>query len=118
MTNNPPRQQEEIAAALRASRELGPEYDEAMAASLVERVDDTIEERVKHHVARQAGANDTGSSRGLPANNVRMVLSLVCLGISIPSTAIGAAMAGAGGMFIVWAGLIAFYLISVSGLRR
>ena len=88
MTNNPQRQQDEIAAALRASRELGPEYDEAVAASLVERVDDTIEERVKHHVARQMGANE--ARRGLPANNVRMVLSLVCLGISIPTTAIAA----------------------------
>jgi hypothetical protein len=92
MTNNPQRQQDEIAAALRASRELGPEYDEAVAASLVERVDDTIEERVKHHVARQMGANE--ARRGLPANNVRMVLSLVCLGVSIPSTAIAASMAG------------------------
>lgn len=116
MTNNPQRQAEEIAAALRASRELGPEYDEAVAASLVERVDDTIEERVKYHVARQTGANE--SRRGLPSNNVRMVLSLVCLGVSIPATAISAAMAGAGGVFIVWAGLIVFYLISVSGLRR
>ncbi|WP_017581157.1 hypothetical protein [Nocardiopsis valliformis] len=116
MTNNPQRQQDEIAAALRASRELGPEYDEAVAASLVERVDDTIEERVKHHVARQMGANE--GRRGLPANNVRMVLSLVCLGISIPTTAIAAGMAGAAGIFLVWAGLIAFYLISVTGLRR
>jgi hypothetical protein len=116
MTNNPQRHRDEVAAALRASRELGPEYDEALAASLVERVDDTIEERVEHHVARQAGA-DAGR-RGLPANNVRMVLSLVCLGISIPATAIGAGMAGPAGIFLVWAGLIGFYLVSVAGLRR
>lgn len=116
MTNDSQRHQEEVAAALRASRELGPEYDEAVASSLVERVDDTIEERVKHHVARQMGANE--SRRGLPANNVRMVLSLVCLGVSIPATAISAAMGGAAGILIVWVGLIAFYLISVTGLRR
>ena len=116
MTDNPQRHKDEVAAALRASRELGPEYDEAVAASLVERVDDTIEERVKYHVAHHAGA--TEGRKGLPANNVRMILSLVCLGISIPTTAIAAAMAGSTGIFLVWVGLIAFYLISVTGLRR
>ncbi len=116
MTDNPQRHQDEVAAALRASRELGPEYDDAVAASLVERVDETIEERVKFHVARHS--DPTENHRGMPANNVRMVLSLVCLGISIPSTAVGASMAGPFGIFLAWVGLIAFYLISVSGLRR
>lgn len=117
MTNNPQRQAEEIAAALRASRELGPEYDEAVAASLVERVDDTIEERVKHHVARQVGANE--SHRGVGSNTARMVLALVCLGISIPITAIVASLVGGVvPLFLVWLGLISFYLIAVAGLRR
>ena len=116
MTNDSRRQQDEISAALRASRELGPEYDEAVASSLVERVDDTIEERVKHHVARQMGARE--ERRGLPANNVRMVLSLVCLGLSIPLTAATATLVGPAGVTIVWIGLIAFYIISVVGLRR
>lgn len=117
MTNNPQRQQEEIAAALRASRELGPEYDEAVAASLVERVDDTIEERVKHHVARQMGA--TESRKGVASNTVRMVLALVCLGISLPATAIVAALLeDPGAVVAVWVGLIGFYLVAVLGLRR
>ncbi|WP_017590073.1 hypothetical protein [Nocardiopsis ganjiahuensis] len=116
MTDNPQRHREEVAAALRASRELGPEYDEAVAASLVERVDDTIEERVKHHVARQVGA--TESRKGVASNTVRMVLSLVCLGVSIPATAISAGMVGVAGIAVVWVGLIAFYLISVAGMRN
>ncbi|PWV55487.1 hypothetical protein [Nocardiopsis sp. L17-MgMaSL7] len=117
MTDNPQRHQEEIAAALRASRELGPEYDEAVAASLVERVDDTIEERVKHHVARRTGADEPRV--GVASNTVRMVLALVCLGISIPITAIVASLiGGAMSVFMVWAGLIGFYLIAVLGLRR
>ena len=116
MTNDSQRQRDEISAALRASRELGPEYDDAVASSLVERVDDTIEERVKHHVARQTVAKEEG--RGLPANNVRMVLSLVCLGLSLPLTAATAALVGPSGVTIVWIGLIAFYVISVAGLRR
>lgn len=117
MTNRAQGNKDEIAAALRASRELGPEYDDAISASLVERVDDAIEERVEHHVARQMGANEAG--KGVASNTVRMVLALVCLGVSIPATAIAAAVAGgAGSILMVWLGLIGFYLVAVAGLRR
>ncbi|MFD3687801.1 hypothetical protein ACFWTE_23655 [Nocardiopsis sp. NPDC058631] len=116
MTNNPSRHQDEVAAALRAGRELGPEYDEALAASLVERIDDTIEERVRHHVARQTPA--APARTGMPSNTVRFVLSLVCLGVSIPITGITAALGPTGALPLVWLGLIAFYVVSVVGLRR
>ncbi|MEU3019438.1 MULTISPECIES: hypothetical protein [unclassified Nocardiopsis] len=117
MTNNPHRHQDEIAAALRASRELGPEYDEAVASSLVERVDATIEERVRFHVARQSGEDRARS--GVASNTVRMVLALVCLGISLPITAIVASLVGgAVSVLMVWLGLIGFYLVAVLGLRR
>ncbi|MBR8740875.1 hypothetical protein [Nocardiopsis sp. MG754419] len=116
MTENPPKDRDEVAAALRASRELGPEYDEAIAAALVDRVDDTIDERVRHHVARQGQRDDV--PRGLPPTNVRMVLSIVCLGLALPLTAVAGHMAGGGGVFVTWMGLIVFYLVSVGGLRR
>jgi len=116
MTNNPSHRRDEVAAALKAGRELGPEYDEALAASLVERIDDTIEERVRHHVARQT---PTAPARtGMPSNTVRFVLSLVCLGVSIPITGIAAALGPAGTLPFVWLGLIGFYVVSVIGLRR
>ena len=109
---------DEITAALRAGRELGPEYDEAIAASLVERVEDTIEERVKHHVAAQMSTREV-HRKGVSANTARMVLALVCLGVSIPVTAMTAAMVGGpGALFVVWLGLIAFYLVAVGGMRR
>ncbi|WP_150237779.1 hypothetical protein [Nocardiopsis quinghaiensis] len=117
MTNHPPRQRDdEVAAALHASRELGPEYDEAVAASLVERIDDTIAERVRHHMAAQGGA--APAKAGMPSNTVRFVLSLVCLGVSIPISGITAALGNPAALPLVWLGLIVFYLVSVVGLRR
>lgn len=114
---NHPRDRDEIAAALRAGRELGPEYDDAIAASLVERVDDTIEERVKHHVALHSGAAQT--DKGVASDTARMVLGLVCLGLSLPLTAIAAGLVGGAiSLLMVWLGLIAFYLIAVAGMRR
>jgi hypothetical protein len=119
MTSSSPssRRVDEVASALQASRELGPEYDDAVAASLVERIDDTIEERVRHHIARTT-AGAAPARTGMPSNTVRFVLSLVCLGVSVPLTAITAAMVGGASVPFVWAGLIIFYIISVVGLRR
>ncbi|WP_159945226.1 MULTISPECIES: hypothetical protein [unclassified Nocardiopsis] len=117
MTNSPQSRRDEVSAALRASRELGPEYDEAVAASLVERIDDTIAERVRHHLAAQRAAAEP-TRTGTPSNTVRFVLSLVCLGVSVPITAIAAAVGGPGALPMVWIGLILFYVVSVVGLRR
>lgn len=118
MTTSPSsRRTDEVAAALRAGRELGPEYDDAVAASLVERIDDTIEERVRHHIARAPERTPTAQA-GMPSNTVRFVLSLVCLGVSIPLTAITASLVGGAAVPLVWAGLVLFYIISVVGLRR
>ncbi|MFE3459381.1 hypothetical protein ACFXKD_17700 [Nocardiopsis aegyptia] len=111
------RRTDEVAAALRAGRELGPEYDDAVAASLVERIDDTIEERVRHHIAHTA-AQASPAKAGMPSNTVRFVLSLVCLGVSIPLTAITASLVGGAAVPFVWAGLVLFYVVSVVGLRR
>ncbi|MFF8764122.1 hypothetical protein ACF07Q_06370 [Nocardiopsis dassonvillei] len=116
MTDHPQRHSDEIAAALRASRELGPEYDEAVAASLVERIDGTVEARVRHHMAAQAHTEP--AKAGLPSNTVRFVLSLVCLGVSIPVSAITAAVGSPAALPLVWLGLILFYVVSVVGLRR
>ncbi|MEU1901347.1 hypothetical protein ABZ512_23435 [Nocardiopsis dassonvillei] len=116
MTDHPQRHSDEIAAALRASRELGPEYDEAVAASLVERIDGTVEARVRHHMAAQARTEP--AKAGLPSNTVRFVLSLVCLGVSIPVSAITAAVGSPAALPLVWLGLILFYVVSVVGLRR
>ncbi|WP_116248554.1 hypothetical protein [Nocardiopsis sp. FIRDI 009] len=116
MTDTPSRRQDEISAALRASRELGPEYDEALAASLVERIDDTIDERVRHHVAeRLDGAHHP--RRGMSGNTARLVLALVTLGLSVPLTAMTATLVAGEAVAFLWAGLIIFYIVVVRGMR-
>lgn len=117
MTDSTSQRQSDIAAALRAGRELGPEYDDALAASLVERIDDAIDTSVRRHLDHRQSENK--GKVGVPSNTVRMVMSLVCLGVSIPITAITAAMVGGGvAIAAVWLGLILFYIVSVVGLRR
>lgn len=43
-----------MAAAVAASRELGPEYDDAVAAGLVERIGDEIDRRIDQRVGAAA----------------------------------------------------------------
>lgn len=117
MRDQHPAHKDEIAATLRASRELGPDYDDALAASVVERIDETIDERVRHHVATQM-ARENPARTGTPANTVRFVLALVFLGVSIPVTAIVAGMGSANVVPLIWLGMIVFYIIAITGLRR
>ncbi|MDE3725293.1 hypothetical protein PWG71_28265 [Nocardiopsis sp. N85] len=118
MTDSTSRHQADIAATLRAGRELGPEYDEALAASLVERIDEAIDTSVRRHLDHRR-REERPAKVGVPSNTARMVLSLVCLGVSIPITGIAAGVVGgAASLAAVWLGLIVFYIISVVGLRR
>ena len=107
---------DELAAALRAGRELGPEYDEALAASVVENVDSTIDEKVRRQVEVQLRKDRP--KVGVPSNTVRLVLSLVTLGLSVPITAIVVTLGPPDVLPLVWLGMIAFYIVSVLGLRR
>ncbi|MFI6575856.1 hypothetical protein ACIBFB_08640 [Nocardiopsis sp. NPDC050513] len=117
MTDIPSRRQDEIAAALRAGRELGPEYDDALAASLVDRIDDTIDERVRRHVTEQL-AEAPQARRGMSGNTARFVLALVTLGLSVPLTAMTATLVAGEAVAFLWAGLIIFYVVVVRGLSR
>ncbi|MDA8369458.1 MAG: hypothetical protein M0026_06270 [Nocardiopsaceae bacterium] len=110
-----PLPKDEVAASLRASRELGPDYDDAVAAALAERIETTIDERIRHHLAAHARPP---ANAGVRSNTARMVLSIISLGLSLPLTIAGAAFAGAEGVALAWIGLIVFYVVSVIGFRR
>ncbi|WP_017624345.1 hypothetical protein [Nocardiopsis chromatogenes] len=114
----PPRAaRDEVAAALQTSRELGPEYDEAVAASLAEKLDTAIEARVREHVA----AARTAPDRLTPQEqwkSPRLIMGIITMGVAIPLTAISAGMMGSGGVVLAWAGLLTLYFISIVGLGR
>lgn len=91
---------DELAAALAARRELGPDYDAAFADAVVERIERSLDARLG---ARQVGGSGT-------------VLAVVSLLAAIPLTAIAVVNAGTPGLLVVWA---AITLINVAhALRR
>ncbi|RCV50250.1 hypothetical protein [Marinitenerispora sediminis] len=112
---------DEVAAALKAGRELGPEYDDAVASSLAERLDQTIDARIAARLAAagvQEGNQPPARRGGMSRNTLRFVMGIISLTLAIPITAIGASAAGAIGMLAGLFGVIAVYLMVVLGADR
>lgn len=98
--------QRDVEAALAARRELGPEYDEHVAAGLAERMDALVAMRLAETRGelsdRQLEREDQQSSR-----SHRFVLGIVSVGAGIPVTGI---VAGTHGglieLAVAWAGIV------------
>ena len=110
-----PEARRDVEAALAARRELGPEYDEAVAAGLAERIDELVAIRVADSRAdvseRQLDREDERSSR-----SQRLVLGIISIGGGIPVTAItsGSVVMTA----VAWAGIVGVNVAAAWGARR
>jgi len=95
-----PRRDEEIAASVGARRDLGPEYDDAIAAGLVERIGAEVDRRVDERVSQyqQAGRPAAGNSapaasqqaQHLPAVHPGRQISWQQVSLALGSMVIGA----------------------------
>jgi hypothetical protein len=107
----------DIEAALAARRELGPEYQESIAAGLAERVEQLAAMRtaeLRHEAQiQEREANEEKSIRGQ-----RLALAIVSLGVGVPITGIAASTVEPAvvGVLISWAGIVGVNI--AAGLRR
>ncbi|MFD0772713.1 hypothetical protein ACFQZ2_02125 [Streptomonospora algeriensis] len=113
----------DIAASLRAAHELGPDYDDAIASAIVERLDNTIDERVSRRLAEagidaQKPGTAPDKSHDDKWSNPRLVMGLLAMCFVIPLSAICGSFMGPTGIVLAWAGTGFFYLISIIGIRR
>lgn len=106
-------------AALAVRAELGPAYDDHLAAGLADRVEElvafrTAELRMRGTVSdRQYAAEDSARRRGF-------VLGIISLGAGIPITAISATTVEPGlmGLAVSWAGIIGVNAVHAWTSRR
>lgn len=109
----------DVEAALAARQELGPEYDDHIAAGLAERVEQLAAIRTAElrHQAESAGASQ---SLQQTAQRHRFVLGIVSLGAGIPITAIAASEPQTGllGVLVAWAGIVGVNVAAAMGQRR
>ncbi|MFC4564249.1 hypothetical protein ACFO4E_20500 [Nocardiopsis mangrovi] len=113
---------DDVAASLRAGRDLGPDYDDAIAASLAERLEQSIDERVRHHLAGLAAqapaAAPQRKSNTEAWKSPRLIMGLISMGVLIPLSAISGAIVGPIGILMSWIGVVIIYVIAVAGIHR
>ena len=108
----------DVEAALEARRELGPDYEDQIAAGLAEHVDELVAMRLADaRLANQDRALDREDERS--SRTQRFVLGIISLGAGIPVTAITAGTdLGITGTVVGWTGIVAVNLAAAWGNRR
>ncbi|WP_204040943.1 hypothetical protein [Acrocarpospora phusangensis] len=106
---------EELRATLEARRDLGPEYEDALVDSFLEKLDREITARVRAEVA--TASSHPGQKPAKPDNS-HIPVALGSLGIAIPLTAIAAGNAGVVGLFLAWGGIVLINVAYALGRRR
>jgi hypothetical protein len=97
----------EVQAALAARRELGFEYEEAIAEGLLDRVNQLALMRASE-VRREAERIDYDAQAEKESRQQRFVLGIISLGAGIPITAISAGTVepSLAGVLVAWAGIV------------
>ena len=99
-----------------ARSELGPEYDDAIAAGLADRVEELVAYRTAElrHADEAAKEDRADVRRG---NTHRFALGIVSLGAGIPISAISASTADLPGLMVAWAGIVGVNAVFAWGNR-
>ena len=111
---------DEIRAAAETHRELGPDYQEAVIESFLDKVGKEIDARVD---ARLANGRRDWRPQQPPRQHhgTALALAIVSMVLGIPLTAIvlavGSHPAGLAGLLIVWAGIVAINVAYAVRLR-
>jgi hypothetical protein len=112
-----PEVRRDVEAALAARRDLGPDYDDHVAAGLAERVEQLAAYRTADLRSdldrRREDREDASSSR-----TQTFVLGLVSLGAGIPISAISVVQADVPGLLVAWAGIVGVNLANAWARRR
>jgi hypothetical protein len=114
-----PETSSQVRAAYAARAELGPEYDDAIAAGLAERLEELAAYRTAE--LRQADSRAREDRADVRKSNThRFVLGIVSLGTGVPITAIAAESVDQGllGVIAAWAGIVGVNAVFAWGSRR
>ncbi|MFT4166695.1 MAG: hypothetical protein QM650_15760 [Microlunatus sp.] len=109
----------QVRAAYAARNELGPEYEDAIAAGLADRVEELVAYRTAELRHADARSREDGAERRRN-NTQRFTLGIVSLGTGIPITAIAATGVDPGllGVIAAWGGIVGVNAMFALGSRR
>ncbi|MFI9627173.1 hypothetical protein [Streptomyces sp. NPDC052042] len=112
MKSRDPELKSELDATLHARSELGSDYESALVESFLEKVeqrlDATLDRRVRRHLAEQQVSAARGGRQPQPLGGFweRFGFGIVSLVLAIPLSAIAAAIAHTEGLIIAWFGIL------------
>jgi hypothetical protein len=97
----------DLAAAVAARRELGPDYEDAVLDSFLARLDRQTQERVDARVAEQLSLGERGEARA-GRSDPGLTLGVVSLIAGVPVTAISmGSESGLASLIVAWGGIAA-----------
>ncbi|MEU6431394.1 hypothetical protein ABZ860_36325 [Microbispora sp. NPDC046973] len=100
-----PSTREDLRAVMAARRDLGPEYEDALVDSFLDKLDVEIAARIRNEVAAQLRHQPPGPPGKQKDSAVGVAMGSLALGI--PLTGIAVANAGGPGLLLAWGGIIA-----------
>ncbi|MFH8349469.1 hypothetical protein [Streptomyces sp. NPDC018045] len=124
MATHDPELRKELDATLQTRKELGPEYESELVETFLEKLDRSVEQRVRRQSAEQQMQVARGAqpprSRPAPGSTYgeRYGFATVSLVLAIPLSAIGAAQADLIGLLVSWAGIVGVNVLHTSGLFK
>lgn len=107
----------ELDAALHARRELGEEYDSALVESFLEKVEQRLDSTVDRRVRRQFAEQQVAVARGSrPAQSEsgfgeRFGFGIVTMILAVPLSAIGVVNAHLPGLIATWVGIVGVNMV-------
>jgi hypothetical protein len=113
-------ERKDLRAAVAARQELGPEYEDAIIESFLEKLDAREAERRGREVdvQRQDQILEAVGLKRRESDPGGLALAIISVVAAIPLTAIAADMMGRDGVFMVWLGLVAINVARSLGNRR
>ncbi|AXK33931.1 hypothetical protein DVA86_15960 [Streptomyces armeniacus] len=125
MDTRDPELKKDLDATLQTRKELGTEYESELVESFLEKLDQSVDRRVRRQLAEQQmvvarGVNprpqqrtqaQSGFSDGIGA---RLGLAVASLVLAIPLSAIAAVNAGNTGLLVCWGSIVAVNALQAS----
>ncbi|MFE6687021.1 hypothetical protein ACFVFQ_11140 [Streptomyces sp. NPDC057743] len=122
MATHDPELRKELDATLQTRKELGPEYESELLESFLEKLDQTVDRRVRRQLAEQQMQVARGAQPPRRADAgtefwQRFAVAVVSLVLAIPLSAIAVVNAGLVGLLVCWAGVVGVNAVHSLGLR-
>ncbi|MGW7572646.1 hypothetical protein [Streptomyces sp. NPDC054765] len=123
MATHDPDLRKELDATLQTRKELGPEYESELLESFLEKLDRSVDQRVRRQLAEQQvqvarGARPPRLGGGGRDVWGRFALAALSLVLAIPLSAIAANYGGEPGLLMCWAGIVGVNALSARGSHR